>query len=231
MEQTYDIQSAFDEAPEVLQDYLLSSAFDDDIQNLAISEKLPPESFQILKNVTLMIALGLGEPFEFTNTLATSLVITDKTANDIVSKIGALTEKIIENMLDASNETEVKNIAVPGDNGSQDLRTTILNKGETKETVAPQAPAPKTFMSSRSMLMDQLSLIGQIPKDEDVMTRLNKIKEQLRKGEDEKKRLDAEIKAREEKEKYKHALKPTNTVPRKVYDVDPYREQVEEPTE
>lgn len=226
MDEKYDIQSAFDESPESLQDYILSEKFDDDIQELAISEKLQPESFQVLKNVATMVILGVAEPFEFDTILAESLIITDKTAHNIVQKITELTERVIENMLDTGADTEVKTITIAGDNDKKDLRSTILDSNKLAET--PQVAPQKTFISSRSMLMEQLALIGQIPKDEDVMTRLNKIKEQLRKGEDEKKKLDQEIKAREEKEKYKHALKPTNTVPRKVYDIDPYREQVEE---
>lgn len=231
MENSTDFEKAFQNTPEELQKYIISSAFDDDIQNLAISEKLPPESFQPLKNIVFSVLINVAEAYEFRSAIEENFSLTEKTADKIIDDINTLVEKVIEGILDKSNEIEVKDIAVPGDSTSTDLRTTLLQKGEPAALNGAKSPAPvtqKTFVGSRSMLMDQLSLIGQIPKDEDVMTRLNKIKEQLRKGEEEKKKLDAEIKAREEKEKYKHALKPTTTVPRKVYDIDPYREQVEE---
>lgn len=230
MDISIDFEKAFQEAPEELQRYITSSAFEDDIQNLAISEKLPPESFQPLKNIVFAILLNVAESYEFRDPIQETFSVTEKTANKIIEDINTLVERIIEDMLDASNEVEVKNLSVEGESTSKDLRTTLLQKDEASDPVKKTSTTPqqKTLVGSRSMLMDQLALIGQIPKDEDVLTRLNRIQEQLRKSEEEKKKLDEEIKAREQKEKYKHALVPTKTVPRRVYDVDPYREQVEE---
>jgi hypothetical protein len=127
-------------------------------------------------------------------------------------------------MIDNSSSETVKNIKLPADASSGgDLRASMLKAKEI-----PSAPASnKLVSSSRNMLMDQLSLIGQIPKDEDVLLRLSKIKEQLRKGEEAREKLDEEIKERVLVEKIKTAEQSKAHVTRRAYDIDPYREHAD----
>jgi hypothetical protein len=218
------IAEAFEEVPESLQEYIKSKEFEKDILQLINAVGLPVTAFLPLKNYTLLVLLNLSGDDALVMNLASSLQVDEKKVLVILEKVDELTLAVLQQMIDNSSPETVKNIKLPADASSGgDLRASMLKAKEI-----PSAPVSnKLVSSSRSMLMDQLSLIGQIPKDEDVLLRLSKIREQLRKGQEAREKLDEEIKERVLVEKIKSAEQVKAHVTRKVYDIDPYRENYE----
>ena len=215
------IAEAFAEVPESLQKYIKSKEFERDILQLINDVGLPVTAFLPLKNYTLLVLLSLSGDDALVMNLASSLQVDEKKVLFILEKIDELSLAVLQQMIDSSSPETVKNIKLPADASSGgDLRVSMLTAKEAPATSTSNKPVN----TSRNMLMDQLSLIGQIPKDEDVLLRLSKIKEQLRKGEEAREKIDAEIKERVLAEKIKSAEQSKAHITRKVYDVDPYRE-------
>lgn len=218
------IAETFAKVPAPLQTYIKSKDFERDILQLINDTGLPVTAFLPLKNYTLLALLNLTGDSSLVTSLSSSLQISDGRTMLVLEKVEELCLLVLKQMIDESSPETIKNIKLPADASSGgDLRADML---KAKEGAAPSAPHTPVN-TSRNMLMDQLSLIGQIPKDEDVLLRLSKIKEQLRKGEEAREKLDAEIKERVMTEKVKSAEQSKAHVPRKVYDIDPYREHAD----
>ena len=215
------ISEAFAKVPHSLQTYIKSKDFERDILQLINDADIPVTAFLPLKNYTLLVLLNLSGDDSLKHSLELSLQLDASKMSAILDHIDELTLHVLSQLVEASVPETIKNIKLPADAASGgDLRVSML---KTKDTGASVAPA-KIINTSRNILMDQLSLIGQIPKDEDELLRLSKIKDQLRRGQDAREKLDKEIKERVLTEKIKSAEQSKAHVTRKVYDVDPYRE-------
>ena len=226
---TEAFSDAYEKAPPVLQDYLESDEFDQTVIELAGSFGLPISSYVPIKNACTLVILGVVEARELVDSFQKILGLRTEIARNLVRSIDGMVFTTVRVLLQAvptlstSKEMAVGITTIPG----QTLRASILEPRGGVEKPIQNAP----LAGSRAMLMDQLSLIGQIPKDEDILARLSKIKEQLRKGERAKEQLDDDIRERERQERLKREEVVKVTVPRRVYDVDPYREGVGEEIE
>ncbi len=223
------IAKAYSEAPPALQAYLKSKDFEKRIIELASSLSLPVSSYLPLKNSSVLIFLGLADATDLVETLQRAFSIDEAHAALVAKKIDEMVLEEIQKVLEEKAADTIKELKLSsGASEGGDLRVTMLAKKEVPTGPAKKVEAVSTPKSrgetSRTMLMDQLSLIGQIPKDEDVLQRLSKIREQLRHGEDERAKMDEEIRLRVETEKIKSLEASKVHVPRKVYDIDPYRE-------
>lgn len=221
------LAQAYNEAPPALQLYIKSKEFEKRIIELAVGLSLSVSTYLPLKNASVLIFLNIADANDLVSSLQRSLGVDEARAALVAKKIDEMVLEEIQKVLEEKAADTIKELKLSsGASEGGDLRVTMLAKKESqavapkKEEVKPQSRSE----TSRTMLMDQLSLIGQIPKDEDVLQRLSKIKEQLRRGEDQKAKLDEEIRLRSEAEKIKSLEASKVHVPRKVYDVDPYRE-------
>jgi len=218
------IDEAYEKLPPVLEEYIDSDEFDQSVIELAGSFGLPISSYGPIKNACILIILGLTDARELVASLGEAIGIKEEVAKDLARKIDSTVFSTVRALLGGTREEmadEVKKLGVSTSSPSASLRS-VLEPEKKAVPVAGTIP----LAGSRAMLMDQLSLIGQIPKDEDVLARLSKIKEQLRKGEEGREKIDEDIRERERLERLKRAETQKVTVPRRVYDVDPYREQV-----
>ncbi len=221
------IPKAYGEAPLALQIYLKSKDFEKRIIEVAVALSLPVSSYLPLKNACVLIFLNLADAKDLIGTLERAFKVDESRAAFIAKTLDEMVLEEIQKVLEEKTADTIKELKLSSSaSEGGDLRVAMLAKKEVpvvpikKEGIKQQSRGD----SSRTMLMDQLSLIGQIPKDEDVLQRLSKIKEQLRRGEDQKTKLDEEIRLRSEAEKIKSLEANKVHVPRKVYDVDPYRE-------
>lgn len=223
---TEALSDAYEKAPPVLQDYLESEEFDQTVIELAGSFGLPISSYVPIKNACTLVILGVIEARELVDSFQEVLGLKTEVARNLTRSIDGTVFNTVRTLLQTiqpranSKEIAVGTVTIPG----QTLRASILEQKEVVDKSTQNTP----LAGSRAMLMDQLSLIGQIPKDEDVLARLSKIKEQLRKGEQVKEKIDEDIRERERQERLKRVEVVKVTVPRRVYDVDPYREGVGE---
>lgn len=223
---TEALSDAYEKAPPVLQDYLESEEFDQTVIELAGSFGLPISSYVPIKNACTLVILGVIEARELVDSFQEVLGLKTEVARNLTRSIDGAVFNTVRTLLQTiqpranSKEIAVGTVTIPG----QTLRASILEQKEVVDKSTQNTP----LAGSRAMLMDQLSLIGQIPKDEDVLARLSKIKEQLRKGEQVKEKIDEDIRERERQERLKRVEVVKVTVPRRVYDVDPYREGVGE---
>ncbi len=226
---TEAFSDAYEKAPPVLQDYLESDEFDQTVIELAGSFGLPISSYVPIKNACTLVILGAIEARELVDSLQEILGLKTEVTRNLARSIDGAVFNTVRTLLQTmpprsgSKEMGVGTATLSG----QTLRASILEPRESVEKTIQNTP----LAGSRAMLMDQLSLIGQIPKDEDILARLSKIKEQLRKGEQAKEKLDDDIRERERQERLKREKVVKVTVPRRVYDVDPYREGVGEEIE
>lgn len=150
---------------------------------------IPVSSYVALSNIISFILIGALKP----ENVVTAIVDILKLPQDQAFKLAEdLDKSILEKArvkILGKPEEDVVTLSFPEEGSKDELRKEILDttkreSGFVKDQSAPQENTEQkkeSYMSpgSHTQLLEQLQLIGQIPDDEEINSRLNSIKEQM----------------------------------------------------
>ncbi len=205
--------------------------------------KLPIGEFELLSNLISFVLIGALEPKNVVLALMEGLQLSEEEATKIASDLEkSIFEKARMITLGKSGD-EVTKLEYKGERTPEELRKELLNT--TKQASAlkipqtsgiPKKPAAQVA-GSRSQLLEQLQILGNIPNDEEIEERLKRIQAQISsiKKVEESNTLDSNVALKsfmfgeEGKETAPAVLKTaTYSVAPTHYNLDPYREVAED---
>lgn len=241
-------EELFDNAPEGIQDLIESGEVDK--TTIAISEnyKIPVGDQTALSNIIFFVLIGALDPSNVVQALTDLVQLTEdeakRVANDLEHSIFEKARAVVFKK-DAVVE-EIQTLEYKGEKSKEDLRKELLNttkresalvKSPLPEAPKPQVAKPKIITpGSRSQLLEQLQVLGTIPNEDEISSRLSHIQEQIKllKKTEEDHTLTSNIALKSFMfgEEGKQVADPTVTkatfsVPPTKYNVDPYKELVE----
>jgi hypothetical protein len=213
---------------------------------VALSEtySIPVGAQEGLSDVITYTLLGALHPDDVVQALQDLVGVTYDQALDIATDLEfSIFEKARISLL--KKDGEVKTLEFQGERSKEELRKEIMDttkreSGLNKSQAIQEPPKKKTSIiapGSRTQLMEQLQVIGTIPNDEEISERLKHIREQIDaiKKQEEDNSLDSKIALKsfmfgdKGKEMVEPKLRPaTYSVTPQEYNIDPYREVVEE---
>lgn len=233
----------FDKAPDAIKTLIKGGEVNAAATTLGQIYKLPIGLYSRLANVISFILIGAIQPkdvvlalvdgFKMENTEAVKL------AHDLEKGI---LEKARQINLGTSGEAIV-NLEFRGERTKEDLRKEIIDTTKRDSgLVKPQStPTPKKASvitpGSRSQLLEQLQILGSIPKDDEIEERLKHIQEQIasikKVEEDTSLKSNIALKSFMFGEKGKATADATQkmatySVAPTHYNIDPYREVAED---
>jgi hypothetical protein len=153
--------------------------------------KLPVESYNALSNLISFVLIGAIEPKDIHQGLMDLVETTDETATALEKE---LEETLFKQVRDVTLGKKDEKEAVATltfkkpdtvDKKTEELRKELLDttkreQPRPKELAKPDTKGPPTPASgSRNQLLEQLQLLGSIPNDEEVETRLKSIQDQI----------------------------------------------------
>jgi hypothetical protein len=233
-----NIEELFEKAPADIQDMISLGEVDTAANELCEKYKIANEYKQAFSNIILFILIGALD----TDDVVTALQeLTKVTLDDAIHIATDLEHGILEKAhisLIKKADDQVTTLEFQGKRSKDELRKEILDttKRESALVKSPVADTPKktTILKpgSRSQLLEQLQVLGTIPNDEEIASRLSHIQEQINalKKEEEDSSLNSKIALKSfmfgEKGKAvaDATIKTTYSVPPTRYTVDPYRE-------
>lgn len=228
----------FEKASVEIQDLISSGEIETATKALSSAYKIPEEHQTALSNIISFILIGAIESDDVVQALQELVNLTVDDAIHLATDLEhGILEKAHVSLLKKSDGT-IATLEFQGDKSKTELRKEILDttKRESALTKSPVEVAPKkpTIIKpgSRSQLLEQLQVLGTIPNDEEINTRLNHIQEQMKalKQEEEDSSLNSKIALKSfmfgEKGKTvaDSTIKTTYSIPPTRYTVDPYRE-------
>ncbi|MDB5259925.1 MAG: hypothetical protein JWN37_156 [Candidatus Nomurabacteria bacterium] len=242
-----NIDELINQASPEIQGMLSSGEINSVTATLGKIYKLPMTSYVPLSNIISFILIGALQPSDVMRALEEILKMSPDDARNLAGDLDkSILEKARISILGKGTNPEIKTLVFEGVRSPDELRKEILDN-TNREAVKPNNPNPnpqakKTTVltpGSRSQLLEQLQLIGSIPKDEEVDARLNHIKEQINKIDAEKKEGENTLDNNVTLENYMFGDDGNKVVDAKLksasyskaptkYNVDPYREVAEE---
>lgn len=233
-----NIDELFEKAPEEIQDLISNGEVEVATKALAEAYKINEENRTALSNIILFILIGAIDTDDVVQALQDLLNLNLDDAIHLATDLEhGILEKAHISLVKKSDDI-VATLEFQGGKTKTELRKEILDttKRESALTKSPVADAPKKTMvikpGSRSQLLEQLQVLGTIPNDEEITTRLNHIQEQMKalKKEEEDSALNSKIALKsfmfgeKGKDIADPTIKTTYSIPPTRYTVDPYRE-------
>jgi len=233
-----NIDELFEKTSEEIQDLISSGEIEAATKALSEAYKISEDHRTALSNIITFILIGA---IDTDDVVAALQDLVNLNLDDAIHLATDLEHGILEkahiSLLKKSDDT-VATLEFQGDTSKAELRKEILDttKRESALTKSPVAEVPKKPMvikpGSRSQLLEQLQVLGTIPNDEEITTRLNHIQEQMKalKKEEEDSALNSKIALKsfmfgeKGKDVADPTIKTTYSIPPTRYSVDPYRE-------
>jgi hypothetical protein len=244
-----NIEELLDSAPEEILAIIDSDEVNSTAATLGKIYKLPMEAYLPLSNIIYLTLIGAIQPQYVVKALEDMLHLSSEDAYKLAQDLDtSLLQKARISIFEEAS-SPVKTLEFVGKSSPDELRKEILDttkRGTPQEKAAPQTgtpqiPSKKQIVlapGSRSQLLEQLQIIGLIPKDEEVEARLSHIKEQIQKIDENAPKdntLDANVALKdfifgEKGKKVVDAVAKSATYSKAPtrYNVDPYREVSEE---
>jgi hypothetical protein len=181
----------FDKAPPDIQELILGEEVNTATAILGKSYKIPVSSYVALENIISFILIGALQPENVVMAIVDLLELSEEDAYKLA---GDLEKTILEKArikILGKGTQDMVTLSFPGEGRARaELRKEILDTTNRESipaveetikaatTVVPRKPLVLT-PGSRSQLLEQLQLLGSIPNDEEVETRLGHIKDQI----------------------------------------------------
>jgi hypothetical protein len=231
----------FENASEEIQDLIGSGEVNSTTAILSNNYKIPEASQTALSNIISFVLIGALQPEDVVQALQDLVNVSPEDAIKIATDLEhSILEKARISLFKKS-DTPVTTLEFQGDKSKAELRKEILDttKRESALIKAPTDPNAKKPIpivikpGSRTQLLEQLQVLGTIPDDDEIETRLTHIQEQIAalKKQEEDNSLDSNIALKSfmfgEQGKTvanPNIIKATFSVPPTRYNVDPYRE-------
>ena len=230
----------FEQASTEVQDLIGSGEIESAVTTLSATYAIPEEHQTALSNIISFILIGAIRPEDTVKALEDLVKIPSDDAMKLASSLDALILKKVHSEVPPLSDSGVTILEFQGVTNKEELRKEILNttKRESALTKPQVSTKPKALPKvitpgSRSQLLEQLQVLGSIPDDNEIETRLAHIQEQIAtlKKQEEDNSLDSQIALKSfmfgEKGKTvadSSVIKTTYSVPPTKYTVDPYRE-------
>jgi hypothetical protein len=233
-------EELFEKASPLVQDIVTSGEISTTVESLSATYAITPENQIALSNIISFILIGAIDVDDVVQALQELVGVSGDTAIKIATDLehGILEKAHISLLKKATGG--IATLEFQGEKTNAELRKELLDttKRESALTKSPLDPKAKKGITvikpgSRSQLLEQLNVLGTIPNDEEIATRLSHIQEQIAalKKEEDDNSLDSRIALKSFMfgEKGKATADPTInkatfSVPPTRYNVDPYRE-------
>jgi hypothetical protein len=230
----------FENAPPYIQDLILNGEVDTVTIALSKTYNIITESQAAFCDLITYILIKALQPDDVVQALQDLVNVTPDVAISIATDLEhGILEKADISLL-KKKENPIATLEFQGEKSKEDLRTALLDTTK-RESALTKSPLPAGVKKapvvlnpgSRSQLLEQLNVLGTIPNDEEITTRLSHIQAQISalKKQEEDNSLDSKIALKSfmfgEKGKVtadSNVTKLTYSVPPTRYTVDPYRE-------
>ncbi len=233
-----NLDELFEKSSEEIQDLISSGEIEKATAELSTLDKIAPEYQTALSNIISFILIGAIDTDDVVQAIQE---LVNLPLDDAIHLATDLEHGILEKAhisLIKKSDDAVATLEFQGDKSKTELRKEILDttKRESALVKSPVGDAPKKTVvikpGSRSQLLEQLQVLGTIPNDEEITTRLNHIQEQMKalKKEEEDSALNSKIALKsfmfgeKGKDIADPTIKTTYSIPPTRYTVDPYRE-------
>ncbi len=231
----------FEQASVEIQDLIAGGEIDTETQALSTKYKIPEEYQTPLSNIISFILIGAIDTDDVVQALQDLVNVSLDDAIHIATDLEhGILEKAHMSLLKKSDDT-IATLEFQGEKTKTELRKDILDttkresaltKSPVPVATAPKKPATILKPGSRSQLLEQLQVLGTIPNEEEIATRISHIQEQItslrKEEEDSSLTSNIALKSFMFGEKGKNVadqtIKTTYSVPPTRYTVDPYRE-------
>ncbi len=235
-----NVDELFEQASVDIQSIIESGEVETTVATLSTTYKIPTEYQTALSNIISFILIKAIESDDVVQALQDLVNVTPDVAIAIATDLEhGILEKAHISLLKKS-DSPITTLEFQGEKNKDELRKELLDttKRESALTKSPVLEKPKKPLTilnpgSRSQLLEQLNVLGTIPNDEEITTRLSHIQAQIiaLKKQEEDNSLDSRIALKSFMfgEKGKATAdstinKTTYSVPPTRYTVDPYRE-------
>lgn len=180
-----NVDELFEASPEDIKALLRSKEVDEATALLGKLYKLPINRFVRLENIISFILVGALKPEDAVRAIIDLLELTEEEALRLASDMEkTILEKARIQILGKSGEDMVT-LSFSEGRSSQDLRGEILDTTKRDSVFAKQdeqkQAATKVVAEpgSRSQLLEQLRILDDIPNDDEIADRLQKIQQQI----------------------------------------------------
>lgn len=239
-----ELKRLFDESPFEIKTMIKGGEVKNATTVLGQQYKLPIGKYVVLSNIITYVLIGALDPKNVVTAIVDLLGLSEDEATQLAQELeSSIFERARVVTIGKSAEGVMK-LEYKGERSKDELRkelmdTTKQNSGLVKPQNA-QTPPKKTSVitpGSRSQLLEQLQVLGKIPNDAEIEERLAHIQEQIKsiKKVEDTNTLESNIALKSFMfgEKGKTAVAPvarvaTYSVAPTRYNLDPYREVVEE---
>jgi hypothetical protein len=233
-----NLDELFEKASVEIQDLISDGEIEEATKTLSAAYKIDTAHQTPLSNIISFILIGAIDGDDVVQALQDLVEVSLDDAIHIATDLEhGILEKAHISLLKKSDGA-IATLEFQGDKSKTELRKEILDttKRESALAKSPVEGAAKKPMvikpGSRSQLLEQLQVLGTIPNDEEIASRLSHIQEQITalKKEEEDSSLNSRIALKSfmfgEKGKATAdpTIKTTYSVPPTRYTVDPYRE-------
>lgn len=181
------IHALFDKASPEIQEFLLGDEVNRASAILGKLYALPITKYIPLKNVITFLLLGAIEPKDAVIALQKNLNIDEDTAYKLGEDLDKTVLQKVRLSVLGETKGEVKVLKVGDETNKDELRKAILDttKRESAVEVSPVKPEDKRpkkiiVQGSRNQLIEQLNLLGTIPDDDEIKSRLEHIRGQIK---------------------------------------------------
>lgn len=216
-------------------------------QALGKIHNIPVGMYIRLSNIISFVLIGALQPTDVVQALQDMIEMAPETATLLAEDLEHTIFEKARVILLGKDEAGVKTLTFEGEGSKEELRKAIMDTTKrdsaiTKSPVtigAPDAKKPTVVLTpgSRSQLLEQLQILGNIPNDEEIEARLKNIHEQIdsikKEEEDNTLKSNIALKSFMFGEKGKDVADPriqvaTYSGAPTEYNVDPYRELAED---
>jgi len=240
---TEELKKLFEQSSVEIKTMIKGGALKEASATIGQIHKIPIGKYVILSNIITYVLIGALDPKNVVLALKDLLELTEEDATLIAKELEtSIFEKARMITLGKSGD-EITKLEFKGERTPDELRKEIMDTTKAASALKipqtsgiPKKPSVIT-PGSRSQLLEQLQILGNIPKDEEIEQRLKHIQEQISsiKKVEESNTLDSKIALKsfmfgEEGKETVPAVQKTATysVAPTHYNLDPYREVAED---
>lgn len=238
-----EVKKLFDQTPLEIKNLIKGGEMKDVTTTLGQKYKLPVGKYTPLSNIIGSVLIGALDPKNVVLAIKDLVEVSDEDAKNLAQDLEkSIFEKARMVTLGKSGD-EVTKLEFKGERSPDELRKEIMDTTKAASALKipqtsgiPKKPSVIT-PGSRSQLLEQLQILGNIPKDEEIEERLKHIQEQISsiKKVEETNTLESNIALKsfmfgeQGKDTVPAVLKTaTYSVAPTHYNLDPYREVSEE---
>ncbi|OGG52420.1 hypothetical protein A2851_05240 [Candidatus Kaiserbacteria bacterium RIFCSPHIGHO2_01_FULL_53_29] len=131
------LKERFKELPKVLQDAITSTDIQKQLRELADTNKLHLDQWQLLENEVLLTLMGFQPPEELADNIKADLDVTQEMAQDLASNVSRIVFQPVREQLE--RELEHPDARAADTTGVEDVRSQVLGEQPVASSLEPEA--------------------------------------------------------------------------------------------